>query len=124
MNKIELISYINENTTRKVSGRKELTPNDIFISGNQQSDSGFRVSAFGRNIISKHFKKYTIEVKSKIAIGTGKQILILDKYLNSPYYLKKSKLVLFEEAIAAELLMIDGDIDLWVENKTYYTSKT
>ena len=123
MNKIELISYINENTTRKVSGRKELTPNDIFISG-PQSSGGFRVSAFGRNIISKHFKKYTIEIKSKTAIGTGKQILILDKYLNSPYYLKKSKLVLFEEAIAAELLMIDGDIDLWTENKTFFNPKT
>ena len=122
MNKIELISYINENTTRKISGRKELTPNDIFISGPQPS-GGFRVSAFGRNIISKHFKKYTIEIKSKI-VGTGNQILTLDKYLNSPYYLKKYTLVLFEEAIAAELLMIDGDIDLWVENKTYYTSKT
>lgn len=88
MNKIELIDYINENTTRKISGRKKLTPNDIFISDNDSS-RGFRVSAFGRNIISKHFKKYTIEIKSETAIGTGKQILILDKYLNSPYYLKK-----------------------------------
>jgi hypothetical protein len=124
VNKIELISYINENTTRKISGRKELTPNDIFISGTQQSDSGFRVSAFGRNIIAKHFKKYTIEIKSETVTGTGNQILALDKYIHSPYYLKKSKLILFEEVIAAELLMIDGDIDLWVQNKTFYTSKT
>lgn len=124
MNKIELISYINENTTRKISGRKELTPNDIFISGNLQSDSGFRVSAFGRDVISKHFKAYKLVIKSETVTGTGKQILILDKYLNSPYYLKKSKLILFEEVIAAELLMIDGDIDLWVQNKTFYTSKT
>ncbi len=123
MNKIELIDYINENTTRKISGRKKLTPNDIFISDNDSS-RGFRVSAFGRNIIAKHFKKYTIEIKSETAIGTGKQILILDKYLNSPYYLKKSQLVLFEEVIAADLLMIDGDIDLWVENKTFFNSKT
>jgi hypothetical protein len=124
VNKIELISYINENTTRKISGRKELTPNDIFISGNLQSDSGFRVSAFGRDVISRHFKAYKLVIKSETVTGTGKQILILDKYLNSPYYLKKSKLILFEEVIAAELLMIDGDIDLWVQNKTFYTSKT
>ena len=124
MNKIELISYINKNTTRKISGRKELTPNDIFICGNKQPDGGFRVSAFGRDIISKHFKAYKVVIKSKTVTGTGNQILALDKYINSPYYLKKSKLVLFEEVIAAELLMIDGDIDLWVQNKTYYTSKT
>jgi len=119
--KIELINYINKHTTGKITGRKEITLSDIFIS---TLPNQFRVSALGRNIISKHFKKYTIEIKSETAIGTGKQILILDKYLNSPYYLKKSKLVLFEEVIAAELLMIDGDIDLWVENKTFYTSKT
>jgi|TARA_B110001454_G_scaffold134433_1_gene125146 hypothetical protein len=124
VNKIELITYINENTTRKISGRKELTSNDIFISGKQQGDSGFRVSAFGRDVISKHFKAYKLVIKSETFIGTGNQILALDKYINSPYYLKKSKLVLFEEVIAAELLMIDGDIDLWVQNKTYYTSKT
>ena len=123
MNKIELIAYINENTTRKISGRKELTLNDIFISGNV-AGSGFRVSAFGRDVISRHFKAYKLIIKSETVTGTGKQILILDKYLNSPYYLKKSKLVLFEEVVAAELLMIDGDIDLWVQNKTYYTSKT
>ena len=59
------------------------------------------------------------------AIGTGNQILALDKYLKTPYYLRKSRLILFEEVAAAELLMIDGDIDLWVQNKTFYnTSKT
>ena len=123
MNKIELITYINKNTTGKTAGRKEITLNDIFISGHS-STAGFRVSAFGRNIIAKHFKKYTIEIKSETVTGTGNQILALDKYINSPYYLKKSKLVLFEEVIAAELLMIDGDIDLWVENKTFFNPKT
>jgi len=123
VNKIELITYINKNTTGKTAGRKEITLNDIFISGHS-STAGFRVSAFGRNIIAKHFKKYTIEIKSETVTGTGNQILALDKYINSPYYLKKSKLVLFEEVIAAELLMIDGDIDLWVENKTFFNPKT
>ncbi len=123
MNKKELIHYINKHTTGKTAGRKEITLNDIFISGHS-STAGFRVSAFGRNIIAKHFKKYTIEIKSETVTGTGNQILALDKYINSPYYLKKSKLVLFEEVIAAELLMIDGDIDLWVENKTFFNPKT
>jgi hypothetical protein len=55
-----------------------------------------------------------------MAIGTGNQILALDKYLHTPYYLKKSRLILFEEVPAAELLMIDGDLDLWVKNKTFF----
>ncbi len=121
MNKIELITYINENTTGKIAGRKEITQSDIFIS---TLPNQFRVSALGRNILKKHFKTYNIEIKSEIAIGTGNQILALDKYLKTPYYLRKSKLVLFEEVPAAELLMIDGDIDLWTENKTFFNPKT
>ena len=127
MNKIELIHYINKNTTGKTAGRKEITISDIFISA--RPDTGFRVSPLGRDILSKHFTKYKIELKlnsttlhqhRQMAIGTGNQILTLDKYLHTPYYLKKSRLILFEEVAAAELLMIDGDIDLWVQNKTFY----
>ncbi|MBC8429194.1 MAG: hypothetical protein H8D95_01260 [Candidatus Endolissoclinum sp.] len=131
MNKTELIHYINKHTTGKIAGRKEITISDIFIS---TLPSQFRVSALGRDTLKKHFKTYNIELKltsatmhqhRQNAIGTGNQILALDKYLHTPYYLRKSRLILFEEVAAAELLMIDGDIDLWVQNKTFYnTSKT
>ena len=119
MEKIELIHYINKHTTGKTAGRKEITMSDIFISA--RPDTGFRVSPLGRDILAKHFKKYKIELKSKTATGTGNQILTLDKYLHTPYYLKKSRLILFEEVAAVELLMIDGDIDLWVQNKIFFT---
>jgi hypothetical protein len=132
VNKRELINYINKHTTGKTAGRKEITLSDIFISA--RPDVGFRVSALGRDILKKHFKTYNIELKLNSgtmhkhrhnAIGTGNQILTLDKYLKTPYYLRKTTLVLFEEVAAAELLMIDGDIELWVQNKTFYnTSKT
>ena len=128
MDKKELISYINKHTTGKTAGRKEITISDIFISA--RSDAGFRVSPLGRDILSKHFTKYNIELKlnsttlhkhRQNAIGTGNQILTLDKYLKTPYYLNRSKLVLFEEVAAAELSMIDGDIELWLRNKTFYS---
>tara|TARA_Y100000385_G_C13052758_1_gene620602 strand:- start:1043 stop:1432 length:390 start_codon:yes stop_codon:yes gene_type:complete len=129
VNKRELIDYINKHTTGKTAGRKEITISDIFISA--RPDAGFRVSPLGRDILKKHFKTYKIELKlnsatmhqhRKNAVGTGNQILTLDKYLKTPYYLRKSKLMLFEELAAAELLMIDGDINLWVENKTFYNT--
>mgnify|MGYP001077683539 CR=1 FL=1 len=71
MNKIELIAYINENTTRKISGRKELTLNDIFISGNV-AGSGFRVSAFGRDVISRHFKAIKAMANTDISVSFRK----------------------------------------------------
>ena len=121
-----------KHTPGKTAGRKEITISDIFISA--RPDTGFRVSPLGRDILGKHFKKYKIELKLNSStmhqhrqnvIGTGNQILALDEYLHTPYYLKRSRLILFEEVAAAELLMIDGDIDLWVQNKTFYnTSKT
>jgi len=129
VNKRELINYINKHTTGKTAGRKEITISDIFISA--RPDSGFRVSPLGRDILKKHFKTYKIELKlnsatmhqhRQNAIGTGNQILTLDKYLHTPYYLRKSRLILFEEIAAAELLMIDGDINLWVQNKTFYNT--
>ena len=128
MNKRELINYINKHTTGKTAGRKEITISDIFISA--RPDAGFRVSPLGRDILAKHFTKYNIELKlnsttlhkhRQNAIGTGNQILTLDKYLHTPYYLNRSKLVLFEEVAAAELSMIDGDIELWLRNKTFYS---
>lgn len=128
MNKRELINYINKHTTGKTAGRKEITISDIFISA--RPDAGFRVSPLGRDILAKHFTRYNIELKlnsttlhkhRQNAIGTGNQILTLDKYLKTPYYLNRSKLVLFEEVAAAELSMIDGDIELWLRNKTFYS---
>jgi len=128
VNKRELINYINKHTTGKTAGRKEITISDIFISA--RPDAGFRVSPLGRDILAKHFTRYNIELKlnsttlhkhRQNAIGTGNQILTLDKYLKTPYYLNRSKLVLFEEVAAAELSMIDGDIELWLRNKTFYS---
>ena len=128
MNKRELINYINKHTTGKTAGRKEITISDIFISA--RPDAGFWVSPLGRDILAKHFTRYNIELKldsttlhkhRQNAIGTGNQILTLDKYLKTPYYLNRSKLVLFEEVAAAELSMIDGDIELWLRNKTFYS---
>lgn len=128
MDKKELISYINKHSTGKTAGRKEITASDIFISA--RPDAGFRVSPLGRDILAKHFTRYNIELKldsttlhkhRQNAIGTGNQILTLDKYLKTPYYLNRSKLVLFEEVAAAELSMIDGDIELWLRNKTFYS---
>jgi len=128
VNKRELINYINKHTTGKTAGRKEITISDIFISA--RPDAGLRVSPLGRDILAKHFTRYNIELKlnsttlhkhRQNAIGTGNQILTLDKYLKTPYYLNRSKLVLFEEVAAAELSMIDGDIELWLRNKTFYS---
>ena len=116
MKKSELIKYLNENTKGRKAGRKEFRVNDIFISSSNDNKN-FRLTRFGKDIIEKHFKAYKIKLQSKDK-ETGNQILTLDSYLNSPYYLSRGTLILYEEAIAAELLLLDGDFDLWVFNKS------
>ena len=116
MNKLELIKYLNDNTKGKKAGRKEFKMNDIFISSTRNSKN-FRLTRYGKDVIEKHFRAYKINLTTK-NVEVGSKIIAIDRYMNSPYYLNNSALIVYEEGIAAELLLIDGDFDLWVENKT------
>lgn len=116
MKKSELIKYLNENTKGKKAGRKEFKPNDIFISSSND-DKNFRLTRFGKDVIEKHFKAYKITLSNGKKAETGNEILVLDSYLHSPFYLHHGTLIVYEESIAAELLLIDGDFELWIQNK-------
>ena len=119
MNKKDIIKYLNENTTGRKAGRKEFRVNDIFIS-TKDDDSHFRLTKFGRDILSKNLKQYKITLKSKNTSASAMQILILDRYMKSPYYLSsRGVLFTYEQAIASEFLLIDGDFDHWVEVKKF-----
>ena len=116
MKKSELIKYLNENTKGKTAGRKEIKVNDIFISSSDDKKH-FRLTRFGKDVIEKHFKAYKITLNTGKRIESGNEILALDSYLHSPFYLHRGTLILYEEGIAAELLLLDGDFELWIQNK-------
>ena len=124
MKKDELIKYLNENTKGRKAGRKEFRTNDIFISSSSNTEN-FRLTSFGANMMKKHFKEYTI---TNIPVDdmdpttqiSGRMILMLDRYLKSPYILNNKKLRLYEESVAAEILLLG--IHYWVEQK-YNLSK-
>jgi len=117
MKKSELIKYLNENTKGKTAGRKEIKANDIFISSSND-DKNFRLTTFGCKIVEKYFKMYKIPLTSKQE--TGNQILAIDTYITTPYYMKNGVVMVFEESIAAELMLLGGDLDIWVEKKKFY----
>lgn len=120
MNKPELITYLNENSTGKVAGRKEIRTNDIFISS-AHHDKNFRLTRFGKDVVAKHFTEYKIPLNpGKKIVETGNHILTIDKYMVAPYYLSGGALVVYEQMVAAELLMLDGDLVQWVHNKKFY----
>lgn len=119
MLKDELIKYLNANTKGRKAGRKEFRLNDIFISSSE-NNKNFRLTSFGANILKSHFKEYVIKQTNKdgeyIKLEqSGKMILVLDRYLNSPYILTNQRLRVYEEAIAAEISLLG--LQDWVEQK-------
>ncbi len=119
MLKDELIKYLNANTKGRKAGRKEFRVNDIFISSSE-NNKNFRLTSFGANILKSHFKEYVIKQTNKdgdyIKLEqSGKMILVLDRYLNSPYILTNQRLRLYEESIAAEISLLG--LQDWVEQK-------
>jgi len=117
--KDELIKYLNANTKGRKAGRKEFRLNDIFISSSE-NNKNFRLTSFGANILKSHFKEYVIKQTNKdgeyIKLEqSGKMILVLDRYLNSPYILTNQRLRVYEEAIAAEISLLG--LQDWVEQK-------
>lgn len=119
MNKSEVIQFLNDNTTGKKTGRKEFKPNDIFISS-KDSNIHFRLTKLGRDVLSKHIRQYKITLTSKNANVSAIQILTLDRYMNSPYYLSsRGVLYTYDQTVASEFLLIDGDFDHWVHTKKF-----
>jgi hypothetical protein len=126
--KDELIRYLNENTKGRKAGRKEFHTNDIFISSSSNIEN-FRLTSFGANIMKKHFKEYIIKnvpVEDTDCGVTstgvsGKMILILDRYLKTPYILTNKRLRLYEESVAAQILLMG--IQDWVEQKSKIAEK-
>lgn len=118
--KSEIINYLNETIEGKKAGRKLLKINDIFISSTDQ-DKHFRVTKYGRDVLEKCFSMYKIKLNSSIGKISGNHILTLDTYMRSPYYIsdRTNQLYVFEEIVATEFLIIDGDFDLWTQGKIF-----
>ena len=129
MKKNELIRYLNENTKGRKAGRKEFRTNDIFISSSSNTEN-FRLTSFGANVMKKHFKEYIIKnvpvQDTDCGIATtgvsGKMVLILDRYLKTPYILTNKRLRLYEESIAAQIILMG--IQDWVEQKSKIFEKS
>jgi hypothetical protein len=120
LTKTNLIQVLNENITGKKTGKKEFQVSDIFIYS-FENEKNFRLTTLGRDIMSKVFDSYNIDLTSSLKGNSGKQILLLDKYMLTPYFLSPTKtLIVYEEAIASEFLLIDSNLDDWVEMKSFY----
>lgn len=120
LNKTNIVDVLNNSIAGRKTGKKEFQASDIFIYSSQ-NDKNYRLTTLGRDVMSKVFTSYKIDLTSSLKGNSGKQILLLDRYMTSPYFLGSNKtLIVFEESIATEFLIIDGNLDDWVDMKSFY----
>lgn len=69
---------------------------------------GNRLTDFGLDLMQKCFQSYTIKLpKEKWSM---QDLLYLDRHSPLPYFLTKTKIILFDKMLALMLKMRDGDL--------------
>lgn len=85
---------------------------------NIREDGGYRLTDEGYKLLDDiGLKSYTIPLfdeKLKIEIKTGNILIGLDKQLKVPYYIKNSKLKVFDDNISTQLILYGGDIKAYL----------
>jgi hypothetical protein len=120
LSKSNVLNVLNSTLVGKKTGKNKFDISDIFIYSYDDTKH-FRLTTLGRDALSKVFQSYTIQLSTRLPRTSGKQILMLDKYMVSPYFLSPvNKLIVFEEIVASEFLMLDANFDDWVEIKSFY----
>lgn len=117
--KDNILKYINKNRS-DIDILDDFSVRDIFINASN-NDANFQLTTLGYNTLNKFFESYRIQLVSKRKETTGDQILTLDRYLRTPYYINRlNTLTVYEEAIASQFIIMDGDFEAWIETKKFY----
>ena len=86
---------------------------------NYRRGKGLRVSRDGLHFLKKLYDSYEIHIKSSKPVKT-RDIVLLEKHLDYPYYVTDRILILFSERDAVDFKLYDGDFIAWCEAKRYY----
>ena len=114
--KFQLLENID---TKQLSDDKafRITPHSVFY--NYRSGKGFRLSKGGCFLMQKVYDSYEIKIKSNKPIKT-KDVILLEKHLEYPYFITDRKLVLFSEKDTVDFKLYGGDFIAWCKSKRYY----
>lgn len=76
-----------------------------------KDSGGLRLTEEGFNFISENteVRKYKIDFPKDLKI-TPQVLIYLDRFIDSPYFVEKSSITVFEEKTALELYLFSGDI--------------
>lgn len=76
-----------------------------------RNDGGLRLTEEGFKFVEEHcdLKNYKVDLPKELKF-TPQVLLWLDKFINSPFYIDKNSIVVYNEKTAFELYMFSGDI--------------
>jgi hypothetical protein len=76
-----------------------------------REDGGLRLTEEGFKFVEEHcdLKNYKVDLPKELKF-TPQVLLWLDKFINSPFYIDKNSIVVYNEKTAFELYMFSGDI--------------
>jgi hypothetical protein len=76
-----------------------------------KDSGGLRLTEEGFNFINENteVRKYKVDFPKDLKI-TPQVLIYLDRFIDSPYFVEKSSITVFEEKTALELYLFSGDI--------------
>lgn len=114
--KENLVKYLNDTLIFSTKANDILSIGDIFISSSH--DRHFRLTSFGSTVMESNFEKYTIELTN--ISNQNKDLLYIDKYLTTPFSFVSKTITVFDDILATELLLLDGDFSHWAANRVFW----
>lgn len=110
--KIEITKYAMEKHGKIISTEsiKRILPK-IWQNPRSKDRGGLRLTQEGFKFLTEaDLKSYIIKFEDPLGILTNQEIIWLDQQIDSPFYLEKKKIYVFNEKIAVQLALFSGRV--------------
>lgn len=96
----------------------------LWHSMRDKPSGGLRISESGFNFLKEHdVKSYKIKLPEKTKF-TYQSLLMLDNYVDCPYYIDKRYIYVYSQRRALEFMLIAGDIEKYGTTKAILRRKS
>lgn len=124
--KLELTKYIINTLNLKIQNKKDITLllHNIWKNPRLKKYGGLGLTSVGFDLFLKtDIKYYEIKSEQDNIISDSKFILWLDNHFTSPFYIRKHKIVVFDEHLAVQLVLFSGNIQRYYQAHTKFAEK-
>lgn len=110
--KIEITKYVATEMGLAVDGKliKKLV-NDWWQNPMNKEVGGLKLTEQGHICLKKvKFKEYKIKVETQCNRLTNQQIILLDRFIDCPWFLTNKEVIVYGERMAVQLVLFSGNI--------------